>query len=100
MTSRVLTFGAGVLVTGLVGSAMAAVPDPSPFTWPRPVPDSAEVVLPDAPPPPRSQTTRDRAGTDIVLATQPRVSAPCADPPSRGALRRAQPPLVRATAGL
>ncbi len=80
MTSRVLTFATGLFVAGLVGSAIAAVPDPSPFSWSVPLSiASTRVELPDVPPPPSRRTTGGKARADIVLMTQPRLSDPCPD---------------------
>jgi hypothetical protein len=79
MTSRALTFATGLFIAGLVGSAVAAVPDASPFTWSAPLPVAARIELPDAPPPPGRATARPFVRADILLATEPRVSAPCPD---------------------
>ena len=88
MTSRVFTFSTVLFVAGVVGSAVAAVPDASPFTWSAPLPVAASLELPDVPPPPGRATTRTLVGAaDIVRATEPRVSGGC---PDRG--RRVDPP--------
>lgn len=79
MKSEALVFAAGLSVAGFIGSAMAAVPDPSPFIWSAPLSVVAEVELPDVPPPPSPRATRGAAGADIVLVTPPRVSVPCPD---------------------
>jgi hypothetical protein len=89
MTRHALTFAVGMLVAGLVGTAMAAVPDSSPFAWPAAPAASADAIdLPPVPPPPGRKT--DRAprvvGTpraDIVLRAAPATVAPCPDKTDR-----------------
>lgn len=81
MKRHVLTLTACLFAAGLVGSAFAAVPDPSPFSWSPPLTATAqEVDLPDAPPPPGRKVTPPAAPrADIVLLAEPRMAAPCPD---------------------
>lgn len=80
MTRHMVTLATGLFATGLVGSAIAAVPDPSPFSWAPPAQTAQDVDLPDVPPPPARKVVPPLAPrADIVLLAEPRTAAPCPD---------------------
>lgn len=79
MTRHMVTLATGLFAAGLVGSAIAAVPDPSPFSWAPPA-AAQELDLPDLPPPPGRKVAPPAAPrADIVLLAEPRMAAPCPD---------------------
>ena len=84
MRRHALTFTVGMFVAGLVGTAIAAVPDPSPLGWPAAGTKTADhIELPAVPPPPGRTNMAPRVvrhpRADIVLRANPTTNVPCPD---------------------
>lgn len=89
MRRHLLMLTAALFAAGLVGTALAAVPDPSPFSWSPPPAAANDVDLPRVPPPPvRKVLAPAPPRADIVLQAEPRLAAPCPDRLKRTARTR------------
>ncbi len=88
MHARLFTMSGGLLCAVLTGTALAAVPDPSPWVWPTPGEVAAATT--ELPPPPAApRMPRATAGVRLMVV-EPEIPPPCtATGPSR--VRRASP---------
>jgi hypothetical protein len=96
MTRHVVMLATGLCAASLVGSAMAAVPDPSLFSWPTTLAAPAlDIDLPAVPPPPvrKADPAPPVVATpraDIMLRAAPATTAPCPAFALRASARQAR----------
>lgn len=96
MTRYLVTLATGLCAASLVGSAMAAVPDPSLFSWPPTlVAPALDIDLPPVPPPPvrKADPAPPVVVTprgDRVLRAAPVTMTPCPASALRASARQAR----------